>query len=500
MRSKSLFFVFFAVMLLFSCNLMADGTLPDGAGTSEDPYQIETLNNLLWLSTTTSSLSGYFIQTADIDASETIDWNGGEGFIPIGIYPNNFHGHYDGQNHVIEGLVINRPNNVNDQGLFGAPYSADISNLGLIDVTVVGLCYVGGIAGDASKTNISNCFVTGSVTGDEEIGGFVGQITGFVGESYFIEDCYSRCTVIGEDFSIGGFAGDHFRTWIKRCYTTENVTGGIDTGAFIGYSGPTTGDHRLNNYWNETNAAGMTGVGSGPTGGVSGLTTAEMQTESSFIGWDFDTVWHIDENINDGYPHFRWDYFAVRQIESVPQDNQSVIQFDNVDTEIQFTSGHDATDIDIRMFTWDPNVIGELPAGCDNIADKYWRVTPSVAPGGTYSITFDLTGVNGIESFNTLKFLKRDDDESAWQDVQASATLVYNEAEITVTIQGLTSFSEFVPAGGEDNTLPVTLSSFTAVYNGDQPIIQWITCSEQQNSGWNVYRNSEEKSIAPLLN
>ncbi|MDP8321052.1 MAG: GLUG motif-containing protein [Candidatus Stygibacter australis] len=49
-----------------------------------------------------------------------------------------------------------------------------------------------------------------------------------------------------------------------------------------------------------------------------------------------------------------------------------------------------------------------------------------------------------------------------------------------------------------DPPLPVTLSSFTAIYNGDNPVIQWITCSEMQNSGWNVYRNCEEDYSSSL--
>jgi hypothetical protein len=39
--------------VLFTCNhfLFADGVLPIGSGTDADPYLIETLDNLLYLST-----------------------------------------------------------------------------------------------------------------------------------------------------------------------------------------------------------------------------------------------------------------------------------------------------------------------------------------------------------------------------------------------------------------------------------------------------------------
>ena len=34
-------------------------------------------------------------------------------------------------------------------------------------------------------------------------------------------------------------------------------------------------------------------------------TTAEMQTESTFVGWSFDTVWTIDEGKD--YPRLWWE-------------------------------------------------------------------------------------------------------------------------------------------------------------------------------------------------
>ena len=43
-----------------------------------------------------------------------------------------------------------------------------------------------------------------------------------------------------------------------------------------------------------------------------------------------------------------------------------------------------------------------------------------------------------------------------------------------------------------EDELPVTLTTFTAVFSSDFPVLQWITVSEINNSGWNVYRNCEE--------
>ncbi|HEX37803.1 MAG TPA: hypothetical protein ENG70_02960 [Candidatus Cloacimonetes bacterium] len=42
-------------------------------------------------------------------------------------------------------------------------------------------------------------------------------------------------------------------------------------------------------------------------------------------------------------------------------------------------------------------------------------------------------------------------------------------------------------------SLPVTLSSFTVQYLNNTPTLSWVTQSEVDNLGWNIYRNEEEE-------
>ncbi len=63
-------------------------------------------------------LNGQYELAQDIDASDTVNWNGGAGFNPIGNYDYPFVGKFDGKEYKITGLYINRPTN-NDIGLFG---------------------------------------------------------------------------------------------------------------------------------------------------------------------------------------------------------------------------------------------------------------------------------------------------------------------------------------------------------------------------------------------
>ena len=105
-----------------------------GDGTSGNPWQIANLDNLEWLSTTSGEwiTEKYFIQTADINASDTTTWNGGEGFSPIGNFSDRFRANYDGQNHTISGLYINSaPVNSTYPGLgfFGWVHGGIIKNI-----------------------------------------------------------------------------------------------------------------------------------------------------------------------------------------------------------------------------------------------------------------------------------------------------------------------------------------------------------------------------------
>ena len=93
-------------------------TEPSGSGTATDPYLISSLNELYWVSEQTFSTldwsdGKYFLQTKDIDASDTTNWS--NGWIPIGGRDSHtladnfkrFKGVYNGNNHSISDLYIN---------------------------------------------------------------------------------------------------------------------------------------------------------------------------------------------------------------------------------------------------------------------------------------------------------------------------------------------------------------------------------------------------------
>jgi len=243
----------FMILIVANIKLLANGTLPAGSGTEGDPYQIATLDNLLWVSTNSSSWDKYFIQTADIDASATSTWNSdgsGDyyGFSPIGFNDVAFIGTYEGNNHTINHLYIHRPDDdYNAQGLFGLVKGATIKNLGVIAVDITGDGSVGGLIGSGSTYNssspliIDNCYISGSVIGGSNGGSRSGGLIGYTRAFSYnvtITNCYSSCSV-SKTSQAGGLIGEARGTSsvtykISNCYSSGSVTGYYDVGGLVG--------------------------------------------------------------------------------------------------------------------------------------------------------------------------------------------------------------------------------------------------------------------------
>jgi hypothetical protein len=191
------------------------------------------------------NLSGNYTLMNDIDsttagyeelASPTA--NGGKGWEPIGILGGDasFTGTFDGQGYEIRDLFINRPDQIRI-GLFGMiDFGAVMKNLGVVNVTVIGDRLVGGLVGLNDGT-ISNSYSTGSVTGNDEVGGLVGRHSWGA-----LHNCYSIASVTGEN-DVGGLVGrneattvddSYCRGTVSDSYSRGNVTGQSSIGGLVG--------------------------------------------------------------------------------------------------------------------------------------------------------------------------------------------------------------------------------------------------------------------------
>jgi hypothetical protein len=178
-------------------------------------------------------LDGNYILGNNIDCSATSGWNGGLGFQPIGSDPP-FTGSFNGNNHKITGLYIDRVYYV---GLFGVVNGGVILNVGLEDSTIAGDSYVGGIVGVANNyALILNSYNTGSVTAAGEDGVGAGGIAGGMNINASIINCYNTGDIIGYT-DVGGITGGMDRySMVKNSYNTGSVTssGGNSIGGVAG--------------------------------------------------------------------------------------------------------------------------------------------------------------------------------------------------------------------------------------------------------------------------
>ena len=321
-------------MLLDNINTTLNGT-----GYSNDPFIIYDYDDLMEFRNNSSLRIGYYSLASDIDLAGTTY---SEAFIP-----ELFIGDFDGNGYSIANLSINGTSNLG----FFSELLGKVSNLNIEDVNIIASGdYCGGLCGGNSG-DITNCYATGSVSGDDRLGGLCGYndygtitncyTTGSVsggsgsenlgglcgGNSGDITNCYAAGSVSGGS-SLGGLCGENNYGTITNCYAAGSVSGGSSLGGLCGgNSGDITNcyaassvsggsgsenlgglcgyqygnDANISNCFWDTQTSGMT-IGynlysdsPGTITNVLGKTTSEMQNINTFLdaSWDF-----VDETTN----------------------------------------------------------------------------------------------------------------------------------------------------------------------------------------------------------
>jgi hypothetical protein len=236
--------------------------------------------------------------------------NGGKGWQPIGssieTQSEMFHGTFDGQGYNISDLFINRPHEYN-VGLFHWVSSwGGIKNLGVVNATVTGYCWVGTLVA-LSLGTVSNCHSVSSVNGTQYVGGLVGANSGPVSNSYaignvtgneyvggllgengeIVSDCYSTGSVTGNERAgglvglnagnvrnsyatcsvsvtgsfAGGLMGENYECTVSNSYSTGSVTGDAYTGGLIGINGGTVSNsYSIGSVTGEVYVGGLIGL------------------------------------------------------------------------------------------------------------------------------------------------------------------------------------------------------------------------------------------------
>ncbi len=285
-------FLFPTILFLSLIYSDAEAQFAGGSGTEENPWQVETLEQLQLIADTLY-LDQHFIQIADIDAGEE---ENGTNFNPIGESESPFTGTYDGNGFIISGLTINL-SGANGAGLFGYAENARIKNTGLVLTTVSGNRFVGGLAGWFRGGWISNSFCKCTISADGRAGGLVGyNWSGEISDSYVAGD-------ISGNFRIGGLVGVNVDNGsVSTSYAGGKVTGNDHIGGLVGQNDASV----INSYWDMEATGQNDGIGFGDTNGATGRTTSEMTGASAYDympEFDFRRVWLLTE----GYPALNWE-------------------------------------------------------------------------------------------------------------------------------------------------------------------------------------------------
>ncbi len=218
-----------------------DGTTteqPKGSGTTDDPYQITSGEELAWLAEEVNKANW---SSGDFNATlvRNIDL-GNENWTPIGKNSSYYYKWtFDGQGHTIKGLHVQ--SETYNQGLFGYVRDAAIKGL-TIEGSVTGggknsSSGVGGIVGTFAGTGrIENCVNKANVNADTN---YVGGIVGYIpfGSNRIIQNCANLGNVTGNS-GVGGLVGYFYSVCtLKNCYNIGAVEAKVDkAGGIAGYT------------------------------------------------------------------------------------------------------------------------------------------------------------------------------------------------------------------------------------------------------------------------
>ncbi|MFA5166118.1 MAG: thrombospondin type 3 repeat-containing protein [Candidatus Paceibacterota bacterium] len=309
-------------------------------GTSGNQAKI---TNCQELQDVRNHLRWYYTIENDIDCSVTRSWNNGQGFEEIG-HNNGFSGKIDGKNHIVSGIYINSGGN---RGIFGYLQGGKIENVVFKDVDVICNSTYCAVLANVNSGTIEKVGITGKLACSGKCGGLASQNSGTISQSWADLEISSLDSGYGGPGYAGIIAGQNYGGRVTDCYAKGKMVatqgGGIvglseNTNVFNSYSVAKVGNSsqwqdanggligwqyqgasQTNSYWNKETSdrsimCGSTQYNSPESCNDSnGLTDAQSKQWASYQGFDFEGIWRIDANKNDGYPYLAWQTFFTEK-------------------------------------------------------------------------------------------------------------------------------------------------------------------------------------------
>jgi type IX secretion system substrate protein len=243
----------------------------------------------------------------------------------------------------------------------------------------------GGFCGDivvveTGEILVEYCYSIGDVVGGSGVGGFVGSISTNNGEIK-IRNSFSRGSATATSRRAGGFighcataSGEEVPILIENCYSTGKVTSDVGIGGFLGYN---VNDHKItieNCYWDRQTSGIVTSLAG------TGKTTTDMMKQSTYENWDFENIWSMNPNTNDGYP-FLQDVHIV-SVANGFEDEVSFLIYPNPTSDF-ISIKSDVNIIGIQIVDITGNVVKEIHKNGNGKLD---RISINNLSSGFYNI------------------------------------------------------------------------------------------------------------------
>lgn len=268
---------------LFAASQIFDG----GTGTEADPYLISKEDQLMLVGDLPSSS---FKLTSNIELTSTWTYIGKDG--------DNFSGVFDGDGYCISGLTT----------YFAYENNGIIKNTGF--KTTEEPISASAVVVRSNKGTIENCYAMGNM-GRSDSDNHQYNFSAFVFENEstgLIKNCYAKVNISTVSYdTTAGFLYENEGT-VENCYSVGKInTSSVYKDGFIycNYGS-------IKNCYYDKQVSGLSA-----TDTAEPKNTLALKMAATYKDWDFENVWDIDSEINDGYPYHRIDKRAKPAINSL---------------------------------------------------------------------------------------------------------------------------------------------------------------------------------------
>jgi hypothetical protein len=164
---------------------------------------------------------------------------------------------------------------------------------------------VAGFGHTRLESSFEECFTKFEINTKDDASGFISIIGD--ADNVSVKNSYAKGIIYSESGSASGFIAMNsaVHPTVQNCYSAVSLENSSSRYAFV------------YNVYFSTESIQVNTPGCFYDSDISNAEddhstaqykrTAQMKTQSTYTGWDFDEIWAINSTINDGYPHLQWE-------------------------------------------------------------------------------------------------------------------------------------------------------------------------------------------------